>query len=166
MARESVRIEGLDDVVRRLKALGAEASARGGPVRSAVRKAAVVIQKAAKENVRRIVAQPNVGGGDESTGLLEKSIKPIRMKAKRNGEKGETYLVTVPKRARYPISTKTPTGVGVATVGKMLEYGTAKNRPHPWMRPAFHSKGGEAVRVMTSEVLKGIEKLEKKLSRT
>ena len=43
MARETVRIEGLDDVVRRLKALGAEASKRGGPVRAgAVRVAAAV----------------------------------------------------------------------------------------------------------------------------
>lgn len=163
MARETVTITGLDDVVRRLKALGAEASKRGGPVRAAVRKGAVVIQKEAQANVRRIVATPNIGGGDESTGLLEKSIKPIRMKAKRGGEKAESYLVTVPKRARYPISRRTPSGIGVATVGKMLEYGTPKRQPMPWMRPAFHAKKGEAVQVMAEDVLKGIDKLEKKL---
>jgi len=164
MARESVRIDGLDDVVRRLKALGAEASKRGGPVRSAVRKGAVVIQKEMQANVRRIVATPNAGGGDKSTGLLEKSIKPMRAKARRDGTKGETFIVTVPKRARYPVDSRTPSGVGVATVGRMLEYGTPKRQPMPWARPAYHTKKGEAVEAMTADVLKGIEKLERKLS--
>ena len=166
MARETVEITGLDEVLRRLRALGAEASKRGGPVRAAVRKGAVVIQKEMQANVRRIVAPPNVGGGDESTGLLEKSIKPLRAKARRDGVKGETFIVTVPKRARYPITKKTPSGIGVATVGKMLEYGTPKRQPMPWARPAFHAKKGEAAQVMADEVLKGIEKLEKKLART
>lgn len=171
MARESVSIEGLDAVLRRLKALGPEASKRGGPVRAAVRKAAVVIQREAQANVRRIVADPNIGGSDVSTGMLEKSIKPMRAKAPQK-YKGETYFVTVPKRARYPISTKTPTGIGVATVGRILEYhehksahGT-KHPPKPWMRPAFHAKKQEAVTVMTDELVKGIARLERKLAKS
>jgi HK97 gp10 family phage protein len=87
----------------------------------------------------------------------------LRAKARRDGVKGETFIVTVPKRARYPISKRTPTGVGVATVGKMLEYGTSKRQPMPWMRPAFHAKKGEATKVMAEELLKGIDKLERKL---
>ena len=166
MPRESVRIEGLDDVLRRLRSLGAEASKRGGPVRAAVRKGAVVIQKEMQANIRRIVATPNKGGGDESTGVLEKSIKPMRAKARRDGTKGETFMVGPNKRARYPISKRTPSGIGVATVGKMLEYGTPKRQPMPWARPAFHAKKDEAAKVMTDEVLKGIEKLEQKLSRS
>lgn len=165
MARESVSIEGLDDVLRRLRALGAEASKRGGPVRAAVRKGAVVIQKEMQAGVQRIIATPNKGGGDESTGLLLKSIKPMRAKARRDGTKGETYIVGPAKRARYPVDTRTPSGIGVATVGKMLEYGTPKRQPMPFARPAFHAKKGEAVQVMTDEVLKGIEKLERKLAR-
>lgn len=163
MARESVRIEGLDSVLRRLKALGPEASKRGGPVRSAVRKGAMLIVQAAQENVRQIIATPNVGGDDESTGLLEQSIKALRAKAPAK-YKGETFFVTVPRRARYPVSDRTPSGIGVATVGRMLEYGTSKRRPMPWMRPAFHAKKGEAVEVMVHEVEKGIARLEKKLA--
>lgn len=163
MARESIAIEGLDTVLRRLKALGPEASKRGGPVRAAVRKAAMVIVKQAQANVRRIVAEPNIGGSDVSTDTLAKSIKPMRAKAPQK-YKGETFFVTVPKRARYPISKRTPTGIGVATVGKMLEYGTSKRKPHPWMRPAFHAKKEEAARVMVSEVEKGIARLEKKVA--
>lgn len=165
MARETVTIEGLDDVLRRLRALGPEASKRGGPVRAAVRKGAVVIANEAKANVRRIVATPNIGGSDVSTGMLEKSIKPIRAKTPER-YRGETYFVTVPKRARYAITPKTPTGIGVATVGKMLEYGTSKRKPMQWARPAFHAKKQEAVTVMTDELVKGIARLERKLAKS
>ena len=162
MARETVRIEGLDTLLDRLRRLGPEASKRGGPVRRAVRKGAVIIANEAKANVRQIVAA-NATGQDESSGTLEKSIRPVRGKPNRNGLKGETFFVMIPKRARYPISKRTPTGIRVSTVGQMLEYGTAKRRPYPWMGPAFHAKKGEAVRVITDDLLKGIEALEKKL---
>lgn len=165
MARESVSIEGLDAVLRRLKALGPEASKRGGPVRAAVRKGAVVIQKQMQANVRAITSMPNIGGGDLSTGTLEKSIKPIRAKTPER-YKGETYFLTVPRRARYAITPKTPTGIGVATVGKMLEYGTSKRKPMQWARPAFHAKKQEAVTVMTDELVKGIARLERKLAKS
>ena len=161
MARESVRIEGLDDVLRRLKALGAEASKAGGPVRAGVRAGAVVIQKEMQANVRRIVATPNKGGGDESTGLLEKSIKPRRQKAHKT-LKGETFTVS-PGKAKYPSTPRTPPVVGAYKVGQMLEYGTPKREPMPWARPAFHAKKDEAVKVMTEATLKGIEKIERKL---
>ena len=163
MARESVTITGLDDIVRRLKALGTEASKRGGPVRAAVRKAAVVIQKEEQANIRKIIAEPNIGA-DISSGLLEESVKPVRAKTPRR-YKGETYFVLIPKRRRYPISARTPSGIGVATVGAMLEYGTSKRRAMPWARPAFHAKKGEAVEVMRDETLKGIARLERKLAR-
>ena len=165
MARESVQIEGLGALLRRLQAFPKEMSARGGPVRSGVRKGAVVIQKAMQANVKRIVDAPNVGGADVSSGLLEKSIKPIRAKAPQK-YKGETYFVTIPKKARYPVDTKTPTGVGVATEGKMLEYGTSKRKPMPWARPAYHAKKEEALKVMIAETEKGVAKIEKKLAAT
>lgn len=165
MARETVTIEGLDSLLRRLKAFPKEMSARGGPVRAGVRKAAVVIQKAMQANVKRIVDAPNIGGADVSSGLLEKSIKPMRAKAPEK-YKGETFFVTIARRARYPITAKTPTGVGVATVGKMLEYGTSKRKPMPWARPAFHAKKEEAARVMIAETEKGVAKIEKKLAAT
>lgn len=163
MARETVTITGLDDIVRRLKALGPEASKRGGPVRIAVRKGAVVIQKEAQANIDKIVSDPNIGP-DVSSGLLSKSYKPVRAKAPQR-YKGETYFLLIPKRTRYPISPRTPSGIGVSTVGQMLEYGTSKRRAMPWARPAFHAKKSEAVEVMRDETLKGIERLERKLSK-
>lgn len=165
MARETVTIEGLDDLIRRLKALGVEASKRGGPVRAAVRKGAVVIQKEMQANVRKIVDTPNIGGQDYSTGVLEKSIRPIRARAHKT-LKGETFYVFVPSRARYEgVKARGGTTRRVSTVGKWLEYGTAKRAPMPWARPAYHAKQAAAAAVMKDELLKGIEKLEKKLGR-
>ncbi len=165
MAASTTTIQGLDTLLRRLKALGPEASKRGGPVRSAVRKGAVVIQKAMQANVQQIVQTPNVGGSDVTTGTLVKSIKPIRAKTPQK-YKGETYFVTIPRSARYPVDRRTPSGIGVATVGKMLEYGTSKRKPMPWARPAFHAKQGEAAQVMASELEKGIGKLERKVAQS
>ena len=165
MARESVQIEGLGAILRRLQAFPKEMSARGGPVRAGVRKGAVVIQKAMQANVQQIIATPNIGGNDYSTGLLQKSIKPVRAKAPKQ-YKGETFFVMIPRRARYPVTEKTPTGIGVKTVGAMLEYGTSKRAAMPWARPAFAAKKQEAVNVMIAETEKGISKIEKKLAAT
>ncbi len=170
VARETVTIEGLDDVLRRLKALGAEASKRGGPVRAAVRKGAMVIVKEAHLNIQKIVAEPNKSGDNKTMGLMAKSMKPFRSKKKRGGEKGETFSIRAPSNARYPDSKRNPGGDAIQKIANILEYGGThdgvKREAHPWMRPAFHSKRGEAVKVMTEELLKGIDKLEKKLSKT
>ena len=162
MAVDAVTIEGLDQRLRRLKAFPKEMSARGGPVRAGVRKGAMVIVNQAKANVRAIVAAPNESGIDESTGLLEKSISTFRSKA-RPGEQGETYVVSVKRTAKYSGKGKRNT----ATINAArLEYGTSRRKPMPFMRPAFHAKKNEAVKVMIEETEKGIAKIEKKLAAT
>lgn len=154
---QSVHIVGLDGVLRSLRALPNEiTSKRGGPARAALRKGANLIRNEARANVRRIVADPNIGGGDKSTGRLARSIS-IVLGSKRARADGERMFVMIPKSRRYPIDKRTPTGIPVAVVGKMLEYGTSKMRPHKWMGPAFHSKKGEAVTVIASELRKGID---------
>ena len=180
MARETVQIEGLDQLLERLKALPPEVvSKRGGPVRTAVRKGAVVIQKQMQANIRAFVSEPNSGGWpDESTGLMERSVKPIRMKAHRGGLKGESYLVTIPRRVRYPADKRTPSGIPVAVIARIHEYGpsmtfkrgplkgrTIKYKERRWARNAFHAKKGEAAEVMRDELLKGVDRVVRKLER-
>lgn len=165
MAREAFQIEGLEGVLKSLQQLPKEISQkRGGPVRAALRKGANVIRKQAQANVKAITAEPNVGGGDNSTGLLEKSITVVRGRPHRTLN-GERMLVLVPKRRRYPIDKRTPTGIPVAMVGRMLEYGTSRRKPMPWMGPAFHAKKSEAVSVVVAELRKGIEKAVAALAR-
>ena len=158
MADNAFEIRGLDGVLRALQALPKEVSQkRGGPVRASLRKGANIIRNEARKNVRRITTTPNIGGVDRSTGKLEKSIAVVRGKTslRRNEER---MMVLVPKRARYPVDPRTPTGIGVATVGRMLEYGTSRNKPHRWMGPAFHAKKGEALDTIVRELRAGIDK--------
>lgn len=163
--RQAFDIQGLDGVLRKLQELPKEVTQyRGGPVRSSLRKGANVIRDQAQANVQRIVATPNLGGGDESTGLLKESILVIRGKPHKTLN-GDRMFVLVPRRRRYPITRRTPSGINVALVGRMLEYGTSKRRPMPWMGPAFHAKKVEAVTTIVRELHKGIDRIVKKLER-
>jgi hypothetical protein len=107
MARELVRIDGLGGVLDTLRQLPpALVSTRGGPVRVALRKAAVLIQRAAQQNVRRIVEEPNRGGRPSfSTGALEASIRVRRLRM-RAGVNGEAYWVGIGKVTRKYANTK------------------------------------------------------------
>lgn len=162
--QQAFHIDGLDGVLARLQALPKELTQKsGGPVRKALRKAANVIRDEARANVRRITAEPNVGGGDNSTGMLEKSIVVVKGRAHKTLN-GERMFVLVPKRRRYPISERTPTGMPVAMVGRLLEYGSSRQKGHPWMRPAFHAKKQEAINVVVRELPKEIDKIVRKLA--
>ena len=156
------RIEGLDHVLRGMKILPEIMGHRYGPVYSGLMKAGRVIQQQAQANVRQITATPNRRGRDLSTGMLERSIWVMRTRLpQRYG--GPTVYVTVHRNVRYPIDQRTPTGIGVATIGRMLEYGTRKRKPMEWMGPAFHAKKGEAENEILREVQKGVRDVEKKL---
>jgi len=164
MADSAFKISGLDGVLQSLQELPKEvAQKNGGPVRKVLRKAALVIRDEERRNVARIVADPNVGP-DESTGLMEKSIVVVKGKP-HSTLNGERMFVLIPKRKRYPFSPRTPTGISVAMVGRMLEYGTSRRQAMPWARPAFHAKKGEAVAVVVKELPAEIDKIVRKLSR-
>jgi len=165
MADNAFHIEGLDGVLDALRALPKEVSQKnGGPVRRVLRKAANLIRDEAKRNVSRIVAAPNIGGADVSTGTLEKSISVVRGRPHRTLN-GERMMVLIPKRRRYAVAKRTPSGISVATVGRMLEYGTEKRKPMPWMRPAFHAKKSEAVQLVVRELPRDIARVATKLAR-
>lgn len=164
--RTEVSIRGLETTLARLEALPAEiVSKGGGPVRTALRKAALLIRDEMRKNVQAIMDEPNVNGEDDSTGTLRDSITVKRGKPHAT-LKGERYWVMVPKRKRYAPGGKSKSGIGVETVGQMLEYGTERLvEPKPWAGPAFHAKKLEATLLAVNEVNKGIEAVERKLAR-
>lgn len=159
MATDVVRITGLDGVLDMLQKLPPEVvSKRGGPVKSALRRGALVLLREAKLNLAR--STESLGEDDTSTGLLQKSLIASRGKPPA-GEKGERYLVRVKRRA-YQRQGATVTTQQTA---RWLEEGTEKQPAEPWMRPAFNAKKVEAVTVTTSELNKQIERIVKKLQR-
>lgn len=154
---ELTNVQGLKELLDTMQALPPEiVSKRGGPVRSALRRAAVVIQKEAKANVRRIVDEPNRDGRpSKSTGLLEKSITVSRKKP-RGRMKGEVYHVRVKKSA------KSTRGVRAAMYGAILEFGYEHLPAKSWMRNAFETKKQEAVDTFVAEMRKGLDRAVKK----
>lgn len=171
MATVTIKLEGLDGVLNTLKSLPPElVSRRGGPVRAALRKAAVVIQKQEIENLQYIILEPNKDSSDRSTGLLEKNIVVSRSRLA-GGQNGERYLVRV-RRKVYPeqaqktnVRAKGAKNVVTSQVARLLEYGTVRRKPFPFIRPAFDAKKQEAVDTFVRETNKGIERILKKLKR-
>jgi len=136
-------------------------SKRGGPVRSALAKAARMMQKATQANLQAIIDQPNEGEEvSKSTGLLKKNIVAKRGRLA-GGEKGEMYSVRV-QRKSYPDSR----GRRVTTpqVARLLEYGTEKRQAHPFIRPAFDANKAQAVKIFVDEINKKLAGIVKKLA--
>lgn len=170
MDRTDIEISGLDGVLEMLKSLPVDVVAkRGGPVRAALRKAAVIIQKEAQKNIRQIVAEPNRDGKpSKSTGSLEKAVTVGRGKYL-GGVNGERYLVWLPKVKRKYANTrdnvrkhrvgKTYLVESPQFYGRFLEYGTSKMQKKPWLRPAAIDKGDYAVAVARDDLLKRIDKI-------
>lgn len=171
-----VKLQGMEGVLDLLKSLPPEVvSRRGGPVKLALAKGARVIRDQAKANVRAIVAEPNKDGRPtQSTGALEKAITVTRGKM-RGAAKGEKYLVRVPHKLVKYANTKKNQRLGrvgqyykqepPTYYGRMLEYGTSKMRPHPWLRPAVKQKGQEAINVITADLTRSIDQTVTKLAK-
>lgn len=150
---DAFKISGLEGVLETLKSLPAEVvSKRGGPVKSALRKGAVVIYKQAAANLAAATS-------NESTGLLQKNLVVTRGKAPRSG-KGERYLVRV-RRKSYQ---REGQAVNTVQTASLLEYGSSQQPAEPWIRPAFASKKEQAVQTVETELQAAIARVVKKLA--
>jgi len=158
--KADVNITGLEGVLATLKSLPPEVvSKRGGPVKTALRKAARVIHKEAQQNLDRVTSNQTDSGEQLSTGLLKKNLIVSRGKPPFDS-KGERYLVRV-RRKSYPRKGKTVTTLATAN---LLEYGSSKQQAEPWLRPAFAAKAETAILTARTELLKEIDKVTKKLA--
>lgn len=149
-------ITGVDNVLKTLRSLPPEVvSKRGGPVKLALAKGARLIRNEVKKNLQRVVST------DESTGLLYKNIIASRGKQP-YGTKGERYLVRV-KRKVYPDRQGKP--VTTLKTANILEYGSEKQSAQPFIRPAATAKAQEAINVITTDLVKRIDKTLSDLAR-
>lgn len=154
------KLTGVDGVLDMLKSLPAEVvSKRGGPVKSALRKGALVIAREAALNLAHNT-QNLTQDGSESTGLLARSVIATRGKPPPD-QNGERYLVRLKKVAYMRLGRKVTTH----QTGRWLEYGTEKQPAEPWLRPAGLAKAGEAIRVIQTELVRGIDRIVKKIAK-
>lgn len=158
------------DLIKALHALPAElVSNKGGPVKLALRKAALVIRD---EEVRRFAAL--VSHDPKNTGLLKKSIivKRGRMPP---GVKGEKYIVTfkrnvymksVVSQARKINTSKSSDVVTTRKTAQLFEWGSSHQPPRKFILPAFHAKAGEAMDVLMSDLKRRIEQISRKAAKS
>jgi HK97 gp10 family phage protein len=147
-------MEGLDGVLDTLRSLPPElVSKRGGPVRAALRKGAIVVQQAARERLRAVTV------GTDSTGLTGDNIVVTRGKRPPPGGKGEVYLVRV-RRKTYPGRKGAHTRKSAA----LLEYGSSQQRAEPWLRPAYRAAAPQALVTIETELTKAIARIVRKLA--
>lgn len=157
---DAFKITGLDGVLDTLRSLPPEVvSKRGGPVKTALRKAAVVIYKQADSNLATVTANATDEGEQASTGFLRQNLVVTRGKAPSSG-KGERYLVRV-RRKGYQ---REGQAVSTLKTAQILEYGSEKQPAEPWLRPAFASRKQEAVDTAETELIKAIDRVVKKLA--
>jgi len=170
-----LKLTGLDGVIETLKSLPPEiVSKRGGPIKQALRKGAVVIAKQEKLLLLASLGTKD-GSLDEVTHLLEKSIIVSRGKPPIGGN-GERYLVRI-KRQTYGErdekgklvkarrAGKKGNGKAVTTLqtAQLKEYGSSHQTAEPFIRPAFLSKAEKAIRTVETETIRAIERVSKKL---
>lgn len=154
-------VEGLGELLKTLQALPKEiVSVKGGPVRAGLRKAGQVWQRAAKENIDRIVAEPNKDGRPSvSTGTLKKAVIVSRDPNPQRSGANERVLVRLRRKDRAP------NGASVHAYGGMLEFGNEKVPAKPWLRPVVPEKSSEALNVFIVETRKAIDRAVKKARR-
>lgn len=158
----TIQLTGLNGVLDTLRQLPPEVvSRRGGPVKAALRKGALVILREAMLNLARATGDLDADGEESSTGLLQKNLIASRGKAPTGGN-GERYLVRV-RRKSYP--GRKGEVVSTLKTAQLLEYGSSQQPAEPWLRPAFQSKAEQAIRTVEKELLAGIDRIVKKLAR-
>jgi HK97 gp10 family phage protein len=159
-----LKVTGIDGVLDLLKKLPPEVvSKNGGPVRSSLRKGAKVIQAQEKANLQAVISRTEDIDERQSTGLLMENLIVSRGKAPL-GSKGERFLVRI-KRKIYPRPNNEGGDTTTLKVARLLEYGSSKQSPRPWIRPAAAAKAQEAVDVTTSDLVNRINRIVKKLAR-
>jgi HK97 gp10 family phage protein len=153
-----MHISGLEGIVATLQSLPAEVvSKRGGPAKAALAKGARFLRDKEKEALRAAIAG---GKTTRSTGGLEKRVIASRGK-KPHGTKGERYVVRI-KRGDYINAD------GVRTnplmVANLLEYGSSHQPATPFIRPTAQQHGEETIRVVTTDLVKRLDKAVAKLA--
>jgi HK97 gp10 family phage protein len=156
-----MQLKGLDGVLGMLQQLPPEVvSRRGGPVKAALRKGALVILREAALNLARATNGLDADGERHSTGLLAKNLVVTRGKQPTGG-KGERYLV----RVRRKVYQRNGKPVTTRASAQLLEYGSSQQPPEPWLRPAFNSRAPEAIKTVEAELGAALQRIVRKLAK-
>lgn len=154
MPSDEIKIHGLDDLHKRMRAL--PAGLRKKPARSALGQAAKVIKEQAKANALQV--------DDPETGRVIADNIVQRFRGKYRRRTGDLMISVGVGTEKGPIPKGNPdTGPkGNTPHWHLLELGTEKMPAQPFLRPAAESAGGRALNVFADALSKALDRLVKK----
>jgi HK97 gp10 family phage protein len=155
MMVETVKVEGLDEIVARLRALPEAVSGKnGGPLRAALAAAARLVRDDARAHA------------PVATGMLRDNIieyrdrNPERIGANEHYRVGVRKLVLKGRVKRLVRKIRKSASIKIAEDSyywRFVEFGTAKMKARPFLRPAFDNNKSEINETMIQTLSKGID---------
>ena len=160
MATKTIPLDSqLRELTRKLIALSDDIEGKklvgknGGPLRQSLFQAAKVIEEEAERQVHVGQTVSSSRGDGSRGGFLRESIGKERVRKPELIPANEAFWVR-PNTKKYDV-----------WYWRFEEFGTVKRPPHPFLRPAFDLKAGEALSVFTNTLRNKIRLIERKLSR-
>lgn len=144
----TVRIDGLQDLARRMRALGADIE--GKIAFGAVLAGANLIKKEAIALAPVAEAPHEINGVQIQPGNLRKNIVTKRVPKSQRQMTAE-YVVAVRGKEKHGFASR---------YGAIQEFGSVKQGPQPFMRPAFEHEKGFAVAKIIEVLGKRLKKAE------
>lgn len=144
-----IKIEGLKEMAAALRKLPENVANK--ILSGAVSPAAAMIRDAARRMAP--VYQGDVSAGHPPPGTLQKAIFIAKLRTEKTTAH---YIVWVKHGTRFQKVGKKLTNQD-AYYWTWVEFGTAKSRAHPFLRPAYEALKGDALRVITTNLDKGIQ---------
>lgn len=132
---------------------------RGGPVRKAVRKGALVIRNEARAQFTARTQTPGKTGVNYGTGFTAKHII-LKRRPPYQG-KGERFIVTV-RPAEHFNNHKIGKGkkpLRANDAAFLMEYGSTHQPAEPWLRPTFETKRQQAADTMVATLRTELDRI-------
>lgn len=158
MSDFTVKIDGLDELVKKMQALPEDLQRKG--LRFGLRKAAVMIADKARE---RATAE-NIDDPETARSII-KNID-VRFSPKTLRKTGDLmFRIGIAGTARFS-GQKADLSAGAATPHwRLIEFGSVKSRAKPFMRPAMNEGARDALDIFATEANKAIDRAVKRLER-
>jgi HK97 gp10 family phage protein len=157
------KIEGLDPILAKMRALGPSLSAKGA--RTAMRKAANVVRDAAKANAAALddPTTQNRIADNVAVQFASRTLKRTGDVMFRVGVRGgaRQYSNTRENRGKQRVGKAYATG-GSTFYWRFLEFGTSKMAARPFLRPALAENVDKATNVAVAELNKALDRAAKK----
>lgn len=149
MADTRVKVDGLNELRRRMEALGEEMTRKIAV--SATGAGARIIRNLAKQKAPIAPADYEVEGQKVPRGNLPKQIV-VKQVPKSKRRLTSEHVVAVRGKRKDGYANR---------IGQLQEFGTVKQEPQPFMRPAFDQGKGQALDAIVKTLKRRIDKAEK-----